>query len=1395
MLVLIILLGFSAGLNAQISVFAGDDTSICSNSNLDISELEATITGIVTDGNWFTTGDGVFLPSGESMSTYSSTTGYIPGSQDQANGIFNLILVSDDPDGIGPMIEVSDNVSIVYQNAPALACNNAINITLDVQCEQAVNIDMLVPNPVEPVDRYIIEIMDESGNLISDNILTGEHIGQNITYTVGHECTEVTCSGSLSVTDNFAPVFICVDSQISCVDGNTADEIGLPIPGTATSTANGDQSYTVSGWDACGDVSLSYTDIETIPACTTTLDKIINRTWIATDANGNTSFCAQSILVERISLDDVVFPPHFDGNDQPSLDCDAIFDTDDEGNPSTSVTGTPSPTTCHYIDFLYSDTVIPLCGGGYKVLRDWEAIDWCLVETTNMNQVIKVDDTSAPVFDCVQDITVSTSVYDCESNDIVLDLPTNVTDCSTYTTLANVQSISGTVTYPVTETQTQLTVNNLPIGIFNVIYTVTDDCGNSASCTSSITVIDDVEPYPVCDEFTSTSISSDGTARVFASVLDDGSSDNCEIVDFQVAKMTDECGFGLSFGDYVDFCCDEVNDTIMVALQITDASGNANTCMVSVIVEDKIAPVITAPTDLTIACDTYYDINDLAPFGSIQSDINDIQNIIINDAYNNGIAGEDGYFNDNCNATVTSAAVENIDCYEGSIIRTFTVTDEFGMTSTTSQSITIQNADYIVESDIVWPMDVDAIGCQDIESDTSMTGVPVLNGATCGAIAFEYYDEVFPIADTACVKIIRHWTAIDWCQHNADTGEGYWTDNQIIKLTNNVAPTISNCTDAEICSYDNDCMTADYTFDLSAGDDCTDTLLLQYDWYIDADDNGGSDFSGSTSMIDVTLTHGVHRVYWTVSDACGNVTSCDYLVTVKDCKAPTPYCFSSITTVLMPTSGQVTIWAEDFDFDSFDNCTDVSDLQFSFSEDINDTSWTIDCEDLENGAIEWLPIEMYVTDEDGNQDFCTVQIVIQDNEDYCTDQNPDGIIKGNLRTTSGDRITGVEVEYKDVQSFYVDTTMTNEAGKYTSAATFDNVPYYITPRKMDELTNGVTTLDLVLIQRHLLGFAEFTDPYKIIASDMNGSNSVSSSDIVLLRKVVLGIKNELPNGNMPWRFIPEDWNFMDESSPWDYDTQIYLEPLVDTMQQINFTAVKLGDVNGSYESIAEDGIVETRDARTYNLSAEYSVTDEQLRLSIFGDEELDVDAAQFAIEYDQRALSLLYVLDQKGNLINEDNYSVENGIVKLAEGYVVPQQLDIESAMFTFEFEVVEKSEYYNFDLSESFANLIYENEQAYKLTMDEVLVLSNTDLAIDKEYRLLSNPSTQCIVLSENADYAELNINVIDASGRVVYNNKAQENTEIIEIPDNAFYDNGIYFIIIESASKRSILEYIHID
>ncbi len=1390
----LIIWGFTNDVDAQISVFAGDDTSICYGSNLDIEELEATISGDVTDGNWFTTGDGVFLPSGSTMSTFSTTTGYVPGTQDQANGVYTLILVSDDPDGIGPMIEVSDNVSITFQNAPALACNNAINVTLNIECEQEVTIDMLVSNPVEPVERYIIEVMDENGAIIPDNILTADYIDQDITFTVGHECTLVTCSGTLAVTDNYAPVFICTDNQISCTEANTADEIGLPIPDNAISVADGDDAYIVTGWDACGEVSLSYTDIETIPSCTTSLDKIINRTWIATDANGNTSFCAQSILIERITVEEVVFPPHFDGNDEPTLDCDQIFETDDDGNPSTSVTGLPTPATCNHLDFLYNDTVIPLCGGGYKVLRAWEAIDWCLVETATMNQVIKVDDTTAPTFICVDDITVSTSVYDCESNNIELAMPSNITDCSDYNVSAIVQSTNSGLVYPVTESQGGIYVDNLPQGSFIVTYEVTDVCGHSATCNSTITVVDEVEPYVICDQFTSASISSDGTTRIFATVLDDGSTDNCEIIDYQVAKMNDECGFGLEYGDYVDFCCSEVNDTIMVALQVTDASGNSNTCMVSVIIEDKIAPEIIVPSDLTIACTTFYDLEDMSPFGVVRASEEEVEDIIIIDDFNNGVAGVDGYYIDNCTASVSETISESIDCYEGIIQRTFTVTDEFGMLVWDTQTITIQNSEYIQESDIQWPVDVNTVGCQDIEADTSMTGVPILLDVACGDIAFEFYDEVFPIADTACVKIIRHWTAIDWCQHNPDTGEGYWTDLQIIKLTNNIVPTISNCIDQEVCSYDDDCMTADYSFDLSAGDDCTDTLLLQYAWSLDVDLDGSLDLTGSTSEISATLDHGQHQVFWTVSDACGNVTSCDYIITVKDCKAPTPYCFSSITTVLMPTTGQVTIWAEDFDFDSYDNCTDVSDLQFSFSQDVNETSWTIDCEDIENGAIEWLPLTMYVTDGDGNQDFCQVEIVIQDNDDTCIDQDPDGIIKGNLRTTSGDRVNGVEVEYKDLQSVYVGTTMTNEAGKYTSNATFDNVPYFVTPRKMDELTNGVTSLDLVLIQRHVLGFAEFEDPYQIIASDMNATNSVSSADIVMLRKVVLGIISELPNNNMPWRFVSEDWIFMDTLSPWGYDQNIYLEPLVDTIQQVNFTAVKLGDVNNSFEPFFAEGSVEVRNMESYSLNTDYDINDDILSLHLSASEDVLSDASQMTLEFDARGLAPIQVKDYDGNILDEDLYHIENGSLTLVNSHVIPFELKSDAIMYTIDFEVVENTEYFDFSLSQNYLNVVYENGQAYEIELNQNISLNNADIKSAENFYLLSNPSSQCIVIKETPSLSELEITVVDATGRKVYSDTKLVSS-IVEIPESSFSEVGLYYIMLQEEDRVEVLEYVHVQ
>ncbi|MBK9583675.1 MAG: hypothetical protein IPO48_17815 [Saprospiraceae bacterium] len=65
--------------------------------------------------------------------------------------------------------------------------------------------------------------------------------------------------------------------------------------------------------------------------------------------------------------------------------------------------------------------------------------------------------------------------------------------------------------------------------------------------------------------------------------------------------------------------------------------------------------------------------------------------------------------------------------------------------------------------------------------------------------------------------------------------------------------------------------------------------------------------------------------------------------------------------------------------------------------------------------------------------------------------------------------------------------------------------------------NGVSTLDLVMIQRHILGLQALDSNYKLIAADANNDGKVTASDLTDLRKLILGVTTALPN-NTSWKF-------------------------------------------------------------------------------------------------------------------------------------------------------------------------------------------------------------------------------------------------------------------------------------
>ena len=101
--------------------------------------------------------------------------------------------------------------------------------------------------------------------------------------------------------------------------------------------------------------------------------------------------------------------------------------------------------------------------------------------------------------------------------------------------------------------------------------------------------------------------------------------------------------------------------------------------------------------------------------------------------------------------------------------------------------------------------------------------------------------------------------------------------------------------------------------------------------------------------------------------------------------------------------------------------------------------------------------------------------------------------------------------------------------------------YRVKPQKVDGIMNGISTLDIIGIQKHLLGLQKFTSAYKVIAADINNSNSISALDIIALRKMILNTDSEMPNGNSSWRFVDAKYEFEDIYNPWGFPEEIAVE--------------------------------------------------------------------------------------------------------------------------------------------------------------------------------------------------------------------------------------------------------------
>ncbi len=389
---------------------------------------------------------------------------------------------------------------------------------------------------------------------------------------------------------------------------------------------------------------------------------------------------------------------------------------------------------------------------------------------------------------------------------------------------------------------------------------------------------------------------------------------------------------------------------------------------------------------------------------------------------------------------------------------------------------------------------------------------------------------------------------------------------------------------------------------------------------------------------------GSYALIVVLRDECGNLSIPTRIpFTVGDCKAPVPICIKGLAINLMPDSkggGAMTVWANDFiaspayDCNGQGNSRDPKDgpntkdglkliTKYSINKvgtpaDINATSLTVTCDDAGKQAV----VEIHAWDEAGNHDYCVTYFLVEDNNKVCPN-NAAGVgeIAGLIQTEAKQSVQGVSTELSGKMVMNMNTT---SDGKYEFKGLEKGYDYSVTPILDANPLNGVSTFDLVLMQKHILGIQPLDSPYKMIAADINNSKSISTLDLILLRKLILNLDTKF-TANTSWRFVDAAYRFPNPSNPWSEGFP-EIASINNLTSKVNsdFVAVKIGDVNGN-ASPTYAAATEPRKAGKLELSTEEQRIEgtQDYRVDIRAKDLKTIEGYQFTLEMDRNKVDLV----------------------------------------------------------------------------------------------------------------------------------------------------------------------------
>jgi len=480
------------------------------------------------------------------------------------------------------------------------------------------------------------------------------------------------------------------------------------------------------------------------------------------------------------------------------------------------------------VDCNYSvsvvDAAFPVCGGaGKKIERSYRVLDWCTGQsgfTTTI--IVKVGDFLPPEFegnakefgdglqfddnrngsitedevivdlDSLRDLkrmgmvpTISTRARDCTGSisialdDLEREFGFSIDDCSLsdpsisiFTFGPRIQfgfptgaSIWREGNYPMMNGLAM----GIPVGIHAIVMDITDECYNNAKGVVFFQVKDQVSPNMICDDQLNVTLSNAGYARVFASDVDEGSTDNCELASLKVRRSVsqacidagsfDEADLVLErgvyytpFDNFVEFFCCDAGQNVVIELEGTDAARdpimqmampNRSICGVEIMIEDRATPQCVDLAPVVTTCDDVRlnNLGNLSDFGEPEATSGNCQTFGIEEL---------------------DPIVDLDQCNIGMVTRQFVAVGNGDQSGICTQEITVvARHDYWIR----FPADVRA-ECGVVPEAGTVSYVE----NACDLIAVSSEDERFTATSDpdACYTILRTYRVINWCEYDGE---------------------------------------------------------------------------------------------------------------------------------------------------------------------------------------------------------------------------------------------------------------------------------------------------------------------------------------------------------------------------------------------------------------------------------------------------------------------------------------------------------------------------------------------------------------------------------------------------------------------------------------------------